>query len=217
MAKYDTVLFDLDGTLTDPGLGITSAVAYALKKFGITPPPLPELYPFIGPPLVDSFIRYYGMTGDEPMQAVGYFREYFRDRGIFENTIYEGIDDMLGRLRQAGKTLVLATSKPEEFALRILKHFGIFHHFHYVAGATMDERVSRKDEVIAIALERAHPQDLTRVVMVGDRIHDIEGAKAHKLSSIGVLYGYGSRSELENAGADAIAASVAELEQLLQI
>ena len=215
MSRYDMILFDLDGTLTDPGLGITSSVAHALRKAGITPPPLPELYPFIGPPLVDSFVKYYGMTEDEGRTAVTWFREYFRDRGIFENEVYEGIDAMLSHLRAAGKTLVLATSKPEEFAKRILDHFSLSAYFTCVTGASMDESLSRKSDVIALALRRCPPADLSRTVMVGDRLHDIEGAKQNGLPSIGVLYGYGSREELEDAGADEIAATVAELEQLL--
>jgi len=215
MSRYDVILFDLDGTLTDPGLGITSSVAHALRKAGIAPPPLEQLYPFIGPPLVDSFVKYYGMTEEEGRTAVTWFREYFRDRGIFENEVYEGIETMLSRLKAAGKTLVLATSKPEEFAKRILDHFSLAGYFDCVTGATMDERLCRKGDVIDLALTRCPPADLTRAVMVGDRLHDIEGAKQNGLSSIGVLYGYGSREELENAGADEIAATVADLEHLL--
>ena len=215
MSRYDVIFFDLDGTLTDPGLGITSSVAHALRRAGITPPPLRELYPFIGPPLVDSFVKYYGMTHEEGRTAVDWFREYFRDRGIFENEVYPGIEAMLARLREAGKTLVLATSKPEEFALRILDHFGLRQYFDCVTGASMDETLSRKDEVIALALTRCKPADLNRVIMVGDRLHDIEGAKKNGLAAIGVLYGYGSREELETAGANEIAATVKELEQLL--
>ena len=215
MSHCDVIFFDLDGTLTDPGLGITSSVAHALRRAGITPPPLRELYPFVGPPLVDSFMKYYGMTHEEGRTAVDWFREYFRDRGIFENEVYPGIADMLDRLQRAGKTLVLATSKPEEFALQILEHFGLRQYFACVTGASMDESLSRKDEVIALALTRCKPADLGRVVMVGDRLHDIEGAKKNGLSSIGVLYGYGSLEELTEAGADRIAATVTELERLL--
>ena len=159
MSLYDVIFFDLDGTLTDPGLGITSSVAHALRRAGITPPPLRELYPFIGPPLVDSFMKYYGMTHEEGRTAVDWFREYFRDRGIFENEVYPGIESMLARLREAGKTLVLATSKPEEFALRILDHFGLRQYFSCVTGASMDETLSRKDEVIALALTRCRLTD----------------------------------------------------------
>lgn len=215
MSRFDTIFFDLDGTLTDPGLGITSSVAHALRKAGIVPPPLTELYPFIGPPLVDSFVQYYGMTPEEGRIAVDWFREYFRDRGIFENKVYPGIGAMLSRLQAAGKTLVLATSKPEEFALRILAHFDLLQYFRCVTGATMDESLCRKDEILALALTRCPPADLSRAVMVGDRLHDIEGARKNGLSSIGVLFGYGSREELEAAGADRLAATVAELEQLL--
>jgi len=215
MRQYDVVLFDLDGTLTDPGLGITSSVAHALRRSGITPPPLHELYPFIGPPLIDAFMERYQMTQEEAIAAVGYFREYFQRRGIFENKVYEGIGAMLGRLKAAGITVVLATSKPEEFALRILEHFGLTGYFDCVTGATMDETLSRKGDIIALALTRCTPADHGRTVMVGDRKHDIQGAKENGLASIGVLYGYGSRAELEQAGADQIAATVEDLEALL--
>lgn len=215
MQHYDVVLFDLDGTLTDPGLGITNAVAHALRRFGIPVPPRTELYKFIGPPLVDSFMEYYGMTRGQADTAVVYYREYYRDIGLFENVVYDGIDAMLAHLTAAGKTPVLATSKPEVFARRILEHFRLDGYFPFAVGASMDGSLSTKGAVIAQALRLCQPEDLRRVVMVGDRKHDILGAKENGLDSIGVLYGYGDRPELEAAGATYIAPTVADLEALL--
>ena len=177
MQHYDIVLFDLDGTLTDPGLGITNAVAHALRRFNIPVPPRPELYKFIGPPLVDSFMEYYGMTKEQADTAVIYYREHYRDTGLFENVVYDGIDAMLTHLTAAGKMPVLATSKPEVFARRILEHFNLDRYFPFVAGATLDGSLSTKGDVIARALTLCHPVELCRVVMVGDRKHDIFGAK----------------------------------------
>jgi len=215
MKHYDTIFFDLDGTLTDPGLGITNAVAYALEKFGIPIPPRTELYKFIGPPLAPAFQEFYGFSAAQAEQAVTFYREYFRDRGIFENVVYDGIDALLAHLTAAGKTAVLATSKPEVFAQRILDHFHLSSYFSLVAGATMDSSRSAKGDVIAYALGRCGRAGQSRIVMVGDRKHDILGAAQNGLDSIGVLYGYGDRAELESAGATYIAPTVADLEALL--
>lgn len=211
---YQTILFDLDGTLTDPGVGITNSVAYALEKYGISTGGRGELYRFIGPPLQDSFERFYGFSKEKAKQAVAYYREYYQDKGIYENRLYEGMDRFLKELSDAGKTLLVATSKPEEFAVRILEHFDIFKYFTYVAGATMDGTRSRKEDVIAYALKAANVENRQEAVMVGDREYDIAGAKKEGLCSIGVLYGYGSRQELEAAGADHV---VERLEEIVQI
>lgn len=210
----NTILFDLDGTLTDPGRGITNSVTYALSKFGIEENDREKLYPFIGPPLYDSFVKYYGMSHDDANLAITYYREYFAPTGIFENEVYHGVSDMLKNLRANGKTLVLATSKPEEFARSILEHFDLGKYFDFVSGATMDEKRNKKDEVIAYALSQfgIDPDD---GVMVGDRKYDIEGGHKNGLTTVGVLFGYGSHSELVGAGADKIAGSVSELEEIL--
>lgn len=207
---YNTVLFDLDGTLTDPGQGITNSVAYALKKFGIEVEDKKELYKFIGPPLHDSFRKYYGFSDEEAETAIVYYREYFRDTGIFENEVYAGIETLLEKIKASGRKIILATSKPEEFAVRILVHFGLDKYFDCMAGATMDSSRSKKGDVIAYAL-RESSCDAENAVMVGDRLHDILGAKENGLDSIGVLFGYGSREELENAGADYIAETVEDI------
>lgn len=208
---YNIVLFDLDGTLTDPGLGITNSVAYALKKWNIEVADRTTLYKFIGPPLSDSFKRYYGFSEEDSLKAIEYYREYFRDKGIFENEVYEGVVDLLETLRAQGKKVVLATSKPEGFAKTILEHFQLAKYFDFVAGASMDESRNKKGAVIAYALESCGITDKSAVVMVGDREHDVLGAKENDLDSIGVLFGYGSREELEAAGATYIAETVSDI------
>lgn len=206
----DTILFDLDGTLTDPGLGITNSIMHALKKMSIPLPERQALYQFIGPPLMDSFHERYGLDEAACAQAVVYYREYFSVTGLFENEVYPGIREMLGALRQAGKKLVLATSKPELYARRILEHFDLARYFTHIVGATMDETRTAKHEVIAYALE-AFGIDPADAVMVGDREHDVLGARKNGLACVGVLYGYGSRRELTDAGATALADSPEEL------
>ena len=208
---YSTIFFDLDGTLTDPGVGITNSVAYALKKWDIEVSERSLLYPFIGPPLSDSFQRYFGFSKEDSMKAIEYYREYFRDRGIFENEVYAGVHEMLTALRGEGKTIVLATSKPEGFAKTILEHFDLAKYFDFVAGASMDESRSKKGQVIAYALESLRITDKSTVVMVGDREHDVMGAKENSLDCIGVLFGYGSREELETAGATYVAEQVGDI------
>lgn len=210
----DTIFFDLDGTITDPGTGITNSVAYALSKFGIEENDRKKLYPFIGPPLYDSFVNYYGMSHDDAKLAIAYYREYFAPIGIFENEVYDGVYDMLRSLKANGKTLVLATSKPEKFARSILEHFDLEKYFDLVFGATMDEKRNKKDEVIAYALAESGT-DPDNGVMVGDRKYDICGGRKNGLLTVGVLFGYGSRSELSEAGADHIVESVYELQKLL--
>lgn len=208
---YRVILFDLDGTLTESGIGITRSVAYALNKWGITEPDQKKLDRFVGPPLVDSFMEYYGFTPEDARQAVEDYREYYAVRGIFENRVYNGVKELLEALKAAGKTCILATSKPEGYAEQILEHFGLASYFSLVAGATMDEKRTDKASVIAYALEQAGIADRGQVVMVGDREHDILGAEANGLDAIGVLYGYGSREELEAAGAKMIAETAMDL------
>ena len=212
---YKYILFDLDGTLTDPGLGITNAVMYALKKFDIEAPDRSELYKFIGPPLLQSFQQYYGMSEEESQLALQYYREYFEPYGLYENTVYDGIEEALAMLKAQGKKLILATSKPEPFAVEILRHFGLDQYFDFVAGATMDEKRVRKADVIAYALESCGITELSEAIMVGDREHDVLGAKEIGLKCIGVLYGYGDLEELENAGADYIAKNPEDILKIL--
>ncbi len=203
---YKYILFDLDGTLTDPGLGITNSVMYALRKFGITENDRTKLYKFIGPPLKESFGTFYGFSPAQCELAVRYYREYFTDTGIFENAVYDGIPELLKTLKERGKTTVLATSKPEVFAVRILKHFGLYGHFDLVCGATMDDTRNQKGDIIKYALEQCGVISPSEAVMVGDRKHDVIGAAENGLGAIGVLYGYGDEDELKKAGAAYIAA-----------
>ncbi len=211
IVDFKYCLFDLDGTLTDPGIGITNSVMYALDKYGISVSDRSELYPFIGPPLTDSFRNYYGFSEAQALQAQEYYREYFRDKGIFENAVYDGIPETLAELRRRGVTVALATSKPYEFSVQILEHFGLYDHFDHFGAASLDGSVSRKADVIALLLEKLGDADKSSVLMVGDRDQDIEGAKANGLKSAGVLWGYGSAEELKDAGADFLLSTPEEL------
>lgn len=212
---YQLILFDLDGTLTDPKPGITRAVRYALARYGISVADLDTLTPFIGPPLHYSFERYYGFDHDQAREAVSFYREYFSEIGLYENMVYPGIPHLLDRLRTPARRLVIATSKPTVYAQRIAEHFKIDGYFARILGSDLDLTRSDKAAIIGDAL-RAYP-DVAReeIVMVGDREHDIIGARAHHLDTIGVTYGYGSLAELQAAGATAIAGSVAELANIL--
>lgn len=215
MDIYQTVLFDLDGTITDPGQGITNSVAYALEKMGVSPPERKELYRFIGPPLMESFAKYYGFPPAAAQAAVGFYREYFQEKGIYENVLIEGMPALLARLQTAGKALLLATSKPQVYAEEILRYFGIEHYFSFVAGSNLDGTRTAKQEVIAYALHSAQVAATQTAIMVGDRLHDILGARKMGIASVGVLFGYGSREELAQAGATYIAATPKELEKVL--
>lgn len=208
------ILFDLDGTLTDPMLGITSSVRYALSRFGIEVKYLKELIPFIGPPLAESFQVFYGFSKEQAEEAVEYYREYFSPKGIYENEIYSGIAEMLSELSEAGFELVLATSKPHIYAKEILRYFGIEDYFSFVAGSELDGTRVKKAEVIQYALDMCHISS-EKAIMVGDREHDIKGAAVCGVESVGVLYGYGSEEELREAGADHLVGSVKELKELL--
>lgn len=207
--KY--LLFDLDGTLTDPMAGITRAVQYALKHYGIVEEDLTKLCPFIGPPLKDSFMEFYGFEEEKAQEAVHVYREYFSKKGIFENKIYPDTRATLEKLRAQGKVLILATSKPEVFARQILDYFEITEYFTEIGGADLEETRTKKGDVIAYVLEKAGIQDKEKTVMIGDRLHDIKGGKENGLATVGVLYGYGSRKELEEAGADDIIENIAQL------
>lgn len=207
---YQYLLFDLDGTLTDPGLGITNSVMYALRKFGVDVPERSQLYPFIGPPLKDSFRSCYGFSDEKCELAVMYYREYFKKKGMFENEVYDGIHDLLTRLKASGRSLIVATSKPEVFAVDILRHFDLYKYFDFVAGATLNDVRNKKADIIRYALESCGIAK-SSAVMIGDRKHDMIGAKENGLDSIGVLYGYGTYDELKTAGATMLAAEPADI------
>ena len=195
---WNTILFDLDGTLTDPAEGITKAVEAALNHYGITVADRSTLHKFIGPPLDESFPEFYGFDAARTAEATEVFRAYFDRQGWRENIPYPGVEDMLRDLRAAGKRLLVATSKPEVFALRIMEHFGLARYFDHVCGAPLDNQEgAKKAAVIRDALRRAGVEDLSTAVMVGDRRHDIDGARQAGLEAVGVLWGYGDLQELE--------------------
>ena len=214
--SWDIILFDLDGTLTDPKEGITKCVAHGLKHFGIEVEDLDTLTTFIGPPLIDSFMEFYGFSREQATEAIVKYRERYTTVGWAENIPYTGIHELCAKLKAAGKKLLVATSKPEGPAVRIMEHFDLAKYFDLIGGAPLDnsER-GRKAAVIEDTLRRAGVTDLSRCVMVGDRLHDIHGAHEVGMPVIGVLYGYGDRAEHEAHGADYIAADLAELEAIL--
>lgn len=215
MIQKEYLFFDLDGTLTDSSEGITKGVMYSLAKFGLQEQDQETLLKFIGPPLKDSFMKYYNFSEEESKKAIIYYREYYQDKGIFENKVYPGMEDVLIALKQAGKKLVVATSKPEEFAKRILEHFGLSDYFEYIAGAGMDGSRIRKAEVIEYAMESCGITEPEQVLMIGDREHDVLGAKEAGLDCMGVLYGFGNRQELEEAEAAYIVETVADIERII--
>ncbi len=216
MKKY--FLFDLDGTLTDPKEGITTCVQYALHSLGIEEPDLDRLESFIGPPLKDSFMEFYGMDEEQAQAAVKKYRERFNDKGLYENEIYPGIAPMLQMLSEKGFRLAVASSKPTVFVEKILEHFGIRQYFKVVVGSELDGSRTSKDQVVMEALRQlfgAKPILYHEVYMIGDRRFDVEGARAMKVESVGVTYGYGGMEELREAHADYIVESVEELREFL--
>lgn len=211
--KRKYILFDLDGTLTDSSEGITKSVIYALNSFGIFVDDPKSLYSFIGPPLLDSFQRYYGFDEEKAREAVEKYREYYEVTGIFENRVYEGIPELLGQLCGEEKTLLVATSKPKQMAERVLKHFELDHLLADIEGPDRKGLKEKKEDVIRHLLDKHGIQDPNQAVMVGDRKYDVEGAAKFGIPCIGVLYGFGSRRELSQAAW--IAKDVRELGRLL--
>ncbi|WP_132015453.1 HAD family hydrolase [Hydrogenispora ethanolica] len=215
MTAYQEVFFDLDGTLTDPAEGIVNSICYALSKLGIIANDRERLLRFIGPPLQESFEKYYGLDAQTAWQAVQFYREYFGVSGLFENTVYPGILELLADLQRQNLRLSVATSKPTVYSERILSHFGLAHFFEHIIGSNLDGTRSTKTEVIAELLKSLESPDRSKVVMVGDREHDIIGARNHGIASIAVAYGYGTMEELTAAHPTGIAGSVSELGALL--
>ena len=209
------LLWDLDGTLTDPMEGITKSVQYSLKHFGIEVSDRKTLCRFIGPPLKDSFMEFYGFSSAQAEEAIRVYREYFSVTGLFENALYPGIPQLLRNCREAGYIHLVATSKPEVFARKILQHFQIDRNFTFIAGSRLDGTRVKKAEVIRYTLQQAGITDSSAAVMIGDRDYDVIGAREAGLSCIGVAYGYGNRKELYEAGAEAVVDSVEELENYL--
>lgn len=215
MAIYDTILFDLDGTLTDPKIGITKSVQYALSKFGIIVENPDTLTPFIGPPLKDSFIEFYSFSERKAYEAIEMYREYYSVTGKYENIVYPGIMDLLSCLKDQGRRLVVATSKPTVFSEDILKHFNLYSYFDFVAGSELDGTRTAKDEVIRYALSLLESHDTSKTVMVGDRKYDVLGAKSAGIDSVAVAYGYGSNEELMDTQPSFLAYTVDDLKNIL--
>lgn len=210
-----SILFDLDGTLTDPKEGITKSVEYALNKFDIQIEHLDLLLPYIGPPLYDSFVELHSFTEEQALQAVAFYRERYSTLGIFENKVIDGIPLMLENLKKNSYSLYVATSKPTVFAEQILKYYNLDHYFEFVGGSNLDGSRSKKQEVIQYVLDQNAilPDE---ALMIGDRKHDIIGAIGCGVESIGVTFGYGSKEELEQAGADHIAYRVEEIADIIR-
>ncbi len=216
MKNYKNILFDLDGTLINPVEGITNSVKYALKYFGIQVSKTEDLYKFIGPPLRESFSQYYGFDEKDTEMAVTKYREFFKEKGVFQNILYNGIPEFLKELVIAKKNLIVATSKAEIYAKQILKNLGISDYFSYICGSTLDGSRSKKGQIIQhiLATNNLSAQDS---IMIGDKSHDIIGAKETGIDSIGVLYGYGSFEELQKAGATYIVKTIPELQSQLLV
>ena len=201
--NFDTFLFDLDGTLTDSTEGIVRCLEYALERMGFDIPE--DKNKFLGPPLYRSFAEFCGMNEEQVNEAVRIFRERYSTVGLFENRVYEGVPEMLKRLRDGGKRIMVATSKPEVYAVRIFDRFGLSQFFEIVGGANINGTRNDKDEVIEYVLEKAGISDRSSVLMIGDRRQDVIGAHKTGLKCMGILWGFGSIEELTEAGADFIA------------
>lgn len=214
---YHTILFDLDGTVTNSKEGITKCVQYALKSFGIIEPDLDKLECFIGPPLGQSFMKYYGLSKEDADKAVAKYRERYQPVGIYENTIYDGMEELLSSLKAAGKCVALATSKPEVYAEEILSSKGLSKYFDIITGSLLDGRRTNKEDVIREVLLRLQYNEEQKkgCIMIGDREHDIIGAKAVSIPSIGIRYGFAKGSELWDAGADYVLDTVADVKSFL--
>ena len=208
--RFEHILFDLDGTLTDPALGITNAILYARKKRGVDPGRNEDYYKFIGPPMPQSFVEYWGVSLDEARAILADYREYYVPKGLFENAPYPGIEALLRTLSAAGRKLYVATSKPTDMSRQILEKFALAPYFQAVVGSDPTRVDSTKAEIIALAHAR-YGVDMSRAVMVGDRSYDVLGAREQGIPCVGVAYGYGTREELLAAGAVYVADTVEQL------
>lgn len=214
--KYKYIFFDLDGTISDSGPGIIKSAAYALEKFGIIETDEKKLGRFVGPALIDSFQEFYGLTEEQARQGVIYYRERYKPIGLYENTVYPGIEELLKRLKADGYMIVVATSKPEVMAVDVLKYFKLADYFDLIAGATLDETRLKKSQVLEYAIEKCGITDTSEILMVGDRNFDVLGAAAFDIKCLGVLYGYGSEEELLTAGAVSLANTPEEIYQYIK-
>lgn len=214
MKNYNPILFDLDGTLSDTGEGIINSVVYALNKYNIKVEDKQELFRFVGPPLHKSFESFYGFSPKKAQQAVEYYREYYAVKGIYENTVYNGVYSLLERLKADGKALAVATSKPEKFAKIVIESNNMSKYFSVVAGANLDGSRTKKADVIKYALNRLNTPNAVPVI-VGDRCYDAVGAREAGIDSIGVLYGYGSIEEMRESQATYIAKTTEDIYRII--
>lgn len=214
--RKDIVLFDLDGTITNSKEGITKCAQYALKAYGIDEPDADKLEFFIGPPLKNTFMEHYGMDEETAVAAVAKYRERYHPTGIFECSLFDGVEDALKSLKRKGYRIGLASSKPEESCRRILEHFHILSYFDEVVGATMDGRIDSKYEVLQETIKRMHIYDTTEAVLIGDTRFDVSGAKEAHMDCIGITYGFGTKEELQEAGAKAICDSIEEAAEYIE-
>ena len=212
--NYDLIIFDLDGTLTNSEPGITSSVKYALEKMGQPVPDISILRKFIGPPQWESFVKYCGLTEEQTVQAVKNYREIYNVTGAFENRPYPGITDLLDELRDAGATLAVATTKPAKITARVLDHFDLTKYFSHVSGPDDSERNGDKSILITSCLNACHVEP-GRTVMIGDTVYDTKGARGAGTGFIGVLYGFGTKEEMQAEGGTVFARDLAELKSLL--
>lgn len=211
MKKYEIIIFDLDGTLSDSGEGITKSVQYALKKFNIIEEDLQNLKHFVGPPLKAEFIKTYHLTEEQGADAVRFYRERYIPTGIYETNLYEGVRELLDRLKADEKIIAMATSKPQPLAEEVLKFLEIENYFDFVMGADMIGGKQSKEDVLSALLEVLPIKDKSQMIMVGDTNFDVLGAEAVGISCIGVAYGYGDKKEMSECGAVAVVDTALEL------
>ncbi|WP_100065053.1 HAD hydrolase-like protein [Miniphocaeibacter massiliensis] len=211
--KY--ILFDLDGTIVDSGKGIKSSIKYSLKKLGIEENREEILNDFIGPPLIDSYIKHYNFSEEEADDIMQIYREYYKDNGLYENFIYEGIEEVICELKDKGNEIILATSKPEIFARRVLEQHKLTKYFDFISGATLDHKISKKTDVIKYILDN-YRIEIEKAYMIGDTKYDILGGKSFGLKTVGVTYGYGSKKELEISRADYIVEDTYQIFEILK-
>jgi phosphoglycolate phosphatase len=213
---YQYLLFDLDGTLTNPKEGITRSVQHALRHFGIEVADPDTLTPYIGPPLIPSFMEFHGLTQEQALEALQVYRQRFSTVGLFENEVLDGVPEMLRALKQNGRFVAVASSKPEPYVIRILEHFDLLQYFDEVVGASMDEKRSAKKDIIEEALRRMGKAPGDRdILMIGDRMHDVEGAQLCGLDSLGIYTGFAPEGELENAGATYVFHTIRDMADFL--
>lgn len=213
--NYNTILFDLDGTLTDPKVGIVNSVKYALKKLGKEESSDERITNTIGSPLKNIFKDLYNLNDEDIKIAINMYREYFSTQGMLENEVYPGMKDLLNDLYKANKKLIVATLKPTVYTVEILKNFKLDEYFYFISGTDLEAENISKTRVIMKSLEELGDEAEKEIVMIGDRNHDMIGAKSNNIDSIGVLYGYGTEDELKSEGAKYIVNSIDELRNLI--